>query len=635
MLKKLSFLFILVLVSVPAFAQTVDTAWVRRYNGPADSSDEAVAIAVDYSGNVYVAGFSIGLATDSDYVTIKYYSNGDTAWVRRYNGPGDSIDVARALAVDNSGNVYVTGGSLGSGTDMDYATIKYKPNGDIDWVRRYNGPGNGYDAANAVALDNWGNVYVTGWSYGGGGTWLDYATIKYDALGNELWVKRYDGPVNNYDWATAIAPDSFGYDQYVYVTGQSYSWTSTDYATLKYDSWGNEIWVKRYNGGTGYDVPTAIAVDNLGNIYVTGQSVETWPLVQWATVKYRPDGDTAWVRRYNGPGNGYNDASAVAVDKAGNVYVSGRYKGIGTLDDYATIKYDSLGNQLWIRTYDGPGHGYEYPYSMTLDNSGNVYVTGGSVGIGSSWDYATIKYKPNGDTAWVRRYNGPGNYIDQARAVAVGRHGNIYVTGQSYGSGTSYDYATIKYSPRFRTDTLRFVAYSPVNLIVTDPVLDSIGIDFNTIPGAFYDTTQDVNGDGDRDDRVVIPNPIMGQYMVRIVPEPGGSGNYSLSVKLNGNEDRVLVANAACPGPGQVDTVFYNVPQFLHGDANRDGKKSVSDVVFLINYLFKGGPAPDPVDLGDCNFCEQTPPIQPAQPTVADVVSLVNYLFKGGLPPCS
>jgi hypothetical protein len=84
-----------------------------------------------------------------------------------------------------------------------------------------------------------------------------------------------------------------------------------------------------------------------------------------------------------------------------------------------------------------------------------------------------------------------------------------------------------------------------------------------------------------------------------------------------------------------VDTVIYTVPQYLHGDANRDGKKSVSDVVFLINYLYKGGPAPDPVDLGDVNFCEQNPPVQPGKPTVADVVYLVNYLFKGGVAPCS
>ena len=179
-------------------------------------------------------------------------------------------------------------------------------------------------------------------------------------------------------------------------------------------------------------------------------------------------------------------------------------------------------------------------------------------------------------------------------------------------------------------------AYSPVDLIVTDRIGDSIGVSFNTIQnGSTYDTTQDLNNDGDKDDRVVIPSPVNGEYMVRVVPESVCSGNYTLAVKLDQNEERVVIANAPCPEPGQVDTVVYNVPEYLHGDANRDGQKSVSDVVFLINYLFKGGPAPDPANLGDVNFCKQNPPVEPGQPTVADVVYMINYLFKGGKAPCS
>src|SRR4030066_1429004 len=97
------------------------------------------------------------------------------AWVARYNGPGNSYDVAYALAVDDSGNVYVTGRSAGSFTYSDYATIKYSPAGDTLWVRRYNGPGNGHDEANALAVDGSGNVYVTGYSWSG--TTFDYAKI--------------------------------------------------------------------------------------------------------------------------------------------------------------------------------------------------------------------------------------------------------------------------------------------------------------------------------------------------------------------------------------------------------------------------------------------------------------------------
>jgi Rieske Fe-S protein len=120
MLKPLRMFSVMVLVVLsvgPVFAQTVDTAWVRRYDGPSNRHDDARGLAVDDSGNVYVTGDSKGEVEPNylpDYATIKYLPNGDTAWVRRYDGPEGSMDMATALAIDGSGNVYVTGYSTGS-----------------------------------------------------------------------------------------------------------------------------------------------------------------------------------------------------------------------------------------------------------------------------------------------------------------------------------------------------------------------------------------------------------------------------------------------------------------------------------------------------------------------------------------
>ncbi len=496
--------------ALPALAEMiVDTAWVRRYNGFEDYSDLARAIAVDSCGNVYVTGYSWN-GTNYDYVTIKYYSNGDTAWVRRYNGPGNGDDYAYAIAVYGCDNIYVTGGSYGDGTNYDYATINYYPNGDTAWVRRYNGSGNSDDDAYAIAVDVSGNVYVTGWSVGNG-TNEDYATIKYHPNGDIAWVRRYNGPGNSEDWAYVIAVDDSGN---VYVTGDGLGGgTGYDYVTIKYDLNGNELWVESYNGPENRDdFANAIAIDDSSNVYVTGWSYASATNYDYATIRYYPNGDTAWVRRYNGPGNGEDIAGFIAIQGSNNVYVTGTSYGSGTNYDYCTIKYDTSGNELWIKRYDGPTNNHDIAWDIAVDGSGNVYVTGYSWSSGTNYDYTTIKYDTNGNELWVQGYNGSGNSEDNAYAITVDDSGNVYVTGRSEGSGTSYDCTTIKYF------------------------------------------------------------------------------------------------------------------QALRGDVNRDWVINVADVVYLINYLFIGGPAPVPIlQVGDVN-CDTVI-------NVTDVVYLINYLFIGGPPP--
>jgi hypothetical protein len=413
----------------------VTQAWVARYNGPTNGLDDAKAIAVDGSANVYVTGFSLGAGTFNDYATIKYDSAGQEQWVARYNGPGNGEDDGVAIASDGSGNVYVTGQSLGLWTGYDYATVKYDSAGQQQWVARYNGPGNGEDDAVAIAVDSSGNVYVTGQSTGLG-TGFDYATIKYDSAGQEQWVARLPLSVR----ASAIAVDGSGN---VYVTGLGSCCPGTlpDYATVKYDSAGQQQWVAYYNGpGNGQDEAYAIAVDSSGNVYVTGGSLGAGPGRDYATVKYDSAGQEQWVARYNGP-----IAWAIAVDGSGNVYVTGESFVQSTGADYATIKYSSTGQEQWVARYNGSRNGYDRAQAIAVDGSGNVYVTGLSTGSRTTYDYATVKYDSAGQQQWVARYNGPGNSDDQADAMAVDSAGNVYVTGGSAGRRTGYDYGTIKY----------------------------------------------------------------------------------------------------------------------------------------------------------------------------------------------
>ena len=137
-------------------------------------------MAVDTSGNVYVTGGGGCGTQSSGYVTIKYNSAGQEQWVAQYCGAFGS-GYAKAIAVDNSANVYVTGRRRGFGGGYDYATVKYNAAGQQQWVVHYDGPAAGTHSSDdpaALAVDGLGNVYVTGYSVGLG-TGLDYATIKY------------------------------------------------------------------------------------------------------------------------------------------------------------------------------------------------------------------------------------------------------------------------------------------------------------------------------------------------------------------------------------------------------------------------------------------------------------------------
>lgn len=433
----------------------VTEEWVAGYTGPGYYFDYSAhdddGVAVDDLGNVYVTGKSYRTATSYDYVTVKYDPAGNKVWEDVYDCSG-GYDEAYAIEVDGSGNVYVTGVcSTSPGGPTDYTTIKYNSSGGREWVAQYNGPGNSNDYAYDIAVDPAGNVYVTGESRGFI-TAQDFATVKYDADGIEQWVAIYH---SGSDIARAIYVDPSGN---VYVTGQSTgAGTGSDFATVKYNSSGGEEWVARYNApGSGTDIPYAMAVDSSGDVHVTGRSDVSGDPVDWSdysTVKY--DGSTGtklWDVRYNGPVSGPDIARAIAVDAAGNVYITGESDGTGgpggTSYDATTVKYDALGSQQWVARYNGPSGAYDRTRSIALDAAGNVYVTGDSYSAyGSGFDFITLKYSPTGTEMWSALYNGPQNGTDLARSIVLDAGGNVYVTGDGYYSDSiTTDIITVKYS---------------------------------------------------------------------------------------------------------------------------------------------------------------------------------------------
>ena len=264
--------------------------WVQQYNGTGSNQDNARAIVVDDSENVYISGFSAGQTTEYDFATIKYNYSGDSLWVRRYNGPVDGIDGSYSISLDHLNNVFVSGkseGRNGNDTNSDYAIIKYNSTGVLQWIQRYNGLANGHDEAYALDIDLLGDVYVTGFSQGIT-TLYDYATLKYSSTGIQQWVQRYNGfNGKGSDVAKSISIDGFGN---VFVTGYSAGETfpnQYDYATLKYNSYGAIQWIQRYNGlANGIDWAYSLALDSIGNVYITGESFDNNTGMDIVTIKY-------------------------------------------------------------------------------------------------------------------------------------------------------------------------------------------------------------------------------------------------------------------------------------------------------------------------------------------------------------
>jgi uncharacterized delta-60 repeat protein len=432
--------------------------WVVRYAVPGSVDNIPVGIAVDSKGNVYIGGYS-GSAGSYDYTVVKYDSNGNRLWVAIYNGPGDGEDIAAAMALDPSGNVYVTGQSLGSDTLSDYATIKYDTNGKELWVARYNGTGNGEDVATGMALDASGNVYVTGGSVGSE-TMSDYVTIKYDGNGNELWVARYNGPGNGIDASQAVAIDPSGN---VVVSGISYWGPQDDYMptcsrplTMKYDTNGDHIWQASRDFGCDFTLSVrAVAVDHQGKVYVACSLHNIHSLFEGFSIyKYDENGLYLWSFGFADEYISFDYPVLLALDASGNAYGASTYsnylQGGIWYQDFFTFKYDMNDNRVWEASYNGTGDTNDTATALTVDSSGDVYVAGNSAAgrNNSGSDYAIVKYDKNGDQVWEYSYNGPMKGKDNATALAVDSLGNIYVTGKSETTVKgNYEFATIKLKP--------------------------------------------------------------------------------------------------------------------------------------------------------------------------------------------
>ena len=351
------------------------------------------------------------------------WSNPVLDWTRPYLGPWQYARNPGCIAVDTSGNVYVSGYAVFTtlpSTLSSWVTLKYKPDGQQEWLRQFGSAT--HIAPVGLALDKGDNLWVTGYS-----GWIDIYTVKYDKNGTILRQELVHDVT--YDWndPKGLVIDK---DGNAIITADSSSGGKHNYLTIKYYAAGGQKSV-RYQAPGNLNAPGALTVDGDGNIYVTGASrKDTASPPEFATVKYDADLNQVWAARSPGMGDQLFP-KAVAVDAHGNVFVTG-YANVSTppYSTYAvTIKYDNLGGQQWYKTYGGPLGSHAAVEDLKLDAQGNVYVTGTALAADYLWDLATIKYNPaTGDIVWEDRHREPNGGCG-GLSLALDTQGAVYVLG--------------------------------------------------------------------------------------------------------------------------------------------------------------------------------------------------------------
>lgn len=432
-------------------AQTVLLEWAKSIGGT--YTDEASSIAKDTLGNIYVTGnfygtvdFDPGPGTTNftspggyDIFVLKLDAAGNLLWARRMGGMGG--EEGEAIAVDDAGNAYITGyfqqtadfdpgagvANLTSVGGVDIFVMKLDPDGNFAWARAMNGAGLTSEVGMGITVDAVGNAYVTG-------TFTE--TVDFDP-----------GPgINN---LTSV--------------GQQ------DVFVMKMDTDGNMLWTKQI-GGINLDFCQSVALDGMGNLYLTGAFFDTVDFDPGAGVynmtaigvedifvsKWDTDGNLVWAKQIGGTAG--ESGNAMALDKSGNIHIAGRYRGtvdfdpgpgthiltsVGSFADIYVLKLDTYGNLLWVKGMGSTSNNVgNVGRAIDLDDMGNVYVTGlfsvtvdfdADAGIANltsagSEDIFILKLDASGIFLWVKRM---GNVSggEQGNSILVDTQNSVYVAG--------------------------------------------------------------------------------------------------------------------------------------------------------------------------------------------------------------
>lgn len=371
-------------------------AWRAAFD-KSGGQDQATAVVVDGNDNVIVTGFAWN-GLNNDIHTIKYDgATGAVLWHHTLNGAANGNDVSTSIAVDGLNNVYVGGYSQDAAGNNSYIIVKYAPSGvnpagEPVWTTIADGAVTGINRVNSITAGS-GIVAVTGQSWNG--TAMDMLTVVLNATdGEQIWERRYSTGAANSCIGRHVKLDNAGN---VIVTGSAHNGTDLDIYTAKYNGAAGTIMWERTCNGAYDDEPNGLVIDPSGSVYVTGY---TWTLTaqnDFYTVKLDGgSGNVLWEKNFNST-NGNDDitsATGIAIDPVGDLFVTG-YTVSDKNYDFQTIKYKKdNGNQLWQASFNGPAGKNDRPIGIALSPSGEVLVAGWTDTAANDLDIHVIKYDP-------------------------------------------------------------------------------------------------------------------------------------------------------------------------------------------------------------------------------------------------
>jgi len=396
--------------------------WVHQFGNAVDQY--AYATALSPLGGLYATGDTLGglhgntSAGGSDVFLVKYDTQGNRLWTRQFGTASD--EQAYGLATDATGNLYIAGGTVGSfgGPNVggfDAFLMKLDANGSVLWRRQLGS--NAFDLAMAVAVGTDGKVYVTGFTYGGingntnAGNFLgDMFVSCYDSLGSHVWTRQLG--TTQHEQAEAI---SIGADDLVYVAGTTEG--SMDGTTQKGEAdvfvvavkaINGEVSWRRQLGSAGYDYAVGVAADGTGSVYVaggTGAEFEGSPSAgadDLFLARIDRNGARSWSRTY---GSTEPDvAGGLSRDAQGHLYLTGSTLGAmgsGSSSggqDVVMLKLDAEGNPLKVQQLGTSAD--EHSESICVDDQGFMYTAGGTLGVfpgevnAGGYDGILLRYAP-------------------------------------------------------------------------------------------------------------------------------------------------------------------------------------------------------------------------------------------------